>query len=104
MAKGGKTRGIDPNIIYNLDELMCEAGLINVTKQVFTAPVGPWGGKVGELFAEDFKLISSAIQPLITNVHGMPKEEVERMAALMMEEFESHQAYTPIYVYLGQKQ
>jgi ubiquinone/menaquinone biosynthesis C-methylase UbiE len=102
-VEGLKTRGIDLSMVQNLDELMREVGLINVTKKTFTAPIGPWGGKVGELFAEDFRLGSSSIQPFITSVFNVPKEEIERMAALMVEEFKSHQAYVEIYVYLGQK-
>jgi SAM-dependent methyltransferase len=104
LIEGFKTRGIDVNMAKNLDVLMRKAGLINVTKQTFTGPFGPWGGKAGELFAQDFKLASSSMQPLVTNVFGVPKEEVERNGALMQEEFKSHRAYMEIYVYLGQKQ
>jgi hypothetical protein len=103
-ARGFKTRGIDVNMAQNLDELMREVGIINVTKQIVNVPIGPWGGKAGELFAEDFKRISNALQPLVTSALGVPKEEVERNGALLVEEFESYQAYSPIYVYLGQKQ
>jgi hypothetical protein len=103
LIEGGNARGIDVNMVQNLDKLMRKAGLINVTKQVFVAPIGPWGGRVGELFSEDFRLISGAIQPLVTSALGVPKEEVERNCALMLEEFKSHQAYAHIYVYTGQK-
>jgi hypothetical protein len=103
-AEGSKARGVDVNTVQNLDKLMREAGLINVTKQTFTGPFGPWGGKAGELFAEDYRLLSSSVQPLIMNTLSVPKEEIERIAALMLEEFKSHQAYLEIYVYLGQKQ
>jgi hypothetical protein len=102
-AEGLKTRGIDANMMQNLDELMREVGLINVTKQTFVAPIGPWGGKAGELFAENTKLTSSSIQPLVTSVFNVPKEEVERNGDLMLEEFKTYQAYFDIYVYLGQK-
>jgi hypothetical protein len=102
-AEGFKTRGIDLGMAQNLDELMHEAGLINVTKQSFTVPIGSWGGRAGELFFEDYRLAAGSMQPLITGVLGVPKEEVERNIALMMEEFKSHQAYSTIYVYLGQK-
>jgi hypothetical protein len=104
LAEGLKTRGIDVNMTQKLDELMREAGLANVTKQTFTVSVGPWGGKAGELFFEDFKLGSSALQPLFTNALGVSKEEVERNCTLMMEELKSHQPCMDIYVYLGQKQ
>jgi hypothetical protein len=103
LVEGVKTRGIDVNMVKNLDELMREAGLINVTKQIFTAPFGSWGGRAGELFAENFRLVNSSFQPLFTSVFGVSKEEVERNTALMTEEFKSHQAYIEIYVYLGQK-
>jgi hypothetical protein len=103
-TEGFKARGIDINLIKNLDKLMREAGLINVTKQVFIAPFGSWGGKAGELFAEDYRLVSGTVQPLITSTLGIPKEDVEKNGALMMKEFKSHRAYINIYVYIGQKQ
>jgi hypothetical protein len=103
-VEGLKARGFDPNMAKNLDELMREAGLINITKQTFAAPLGPWGRKAGELFAENSRLGCSSLQPLFTSALGVPKEEVERNTALMQEEFKSHQAYFNIHVYLGQKQ
>jgi hypothetical protein len=104
LIEGIKTRGIDLNMTRNLDELMREAGLINVTKQNFTASIGPWGGQAGELFAEDFRLVNGSLQPLFTSVFQVSKEGVERNDVLMVEEFKSHQTYMYIYVYLGQKQ
>jgi ubiquinone/menaquinone biosynthesis C-methylase UbiE len=103
-ADGFKLRGIDVKMGQNLDEWMHEAGLINVTKQTFTVPVGPWGGQAGELFAENYRLGNIALQPLFTNALGVPKEEYEKTTALMLEEFKSHQTYITVYVYLGQKQ
>jgi hypothetical protein len=104
LVEGLKTRGVDVNMAQNLDELMRKAGLINVTKQTFKAPFGSWGGKVGELFAENHRLGSISLQPLITNVFGVSEEGAERNRALMLEEFNSHQSYMEIHVYLGQKQ
>jgi hypothetical protein len=102
-TEGLKARRVDINIAQNLDELMHEAGLTNVKKQTFIAPLGPWGGKAGELFAENHRLAGSSLQPLLTNVLGVPKEEVERNTALVLEEFKAHQAYFNMHVYLGQK-
>jgi hypothetical protein len=102
--EGLKSRGVDMDMAQDLDRLMREAGLINVTKQIFTAPIGPWGGKAGELFAESFRLASGSAQPFIMNVFNVSKEEVDRNCTLMMEEFKSRQTYMHIYVYLGQKQ
>jgi hypothetical protein len=104
MAEGGKARGIDPDMTNHLDELMRGAGLINVTRQTVKAPIGPWGGKAGELFSEDFRLLNLSLQPLFTNALGVPKEEVEKNGALMVEEFKSCQAYMDMRIYLGQKQ
>jgi hypothetical protein len=104
LVEGLKTRGIDPNMAQNLDELMREAGLTNVMKQTFIGRFGSWGGKAGELFAEDYRLLNDSLQPFFTNLFHVSKEEVERNTALMVKEFESHQAYLNIYVYLGQKQ
>jgi hypothetical protein len=77
-TEGTKLRGIDLNMAQNLEGLMREAGLVNVTRQIFTAPFGSWGGRAGELFAEDYRLASSSIQPLVTSVFNISKEEVEK--------------------------
>jgi hypothetical protein len=103
-GEGFKTRGIDLSMAKDLDGLMRDAGLINVTKEVFTMPIGPWGGRAGELFAENYRLASFSVQPLYASVFGISKEEVESKAALMLEEFKSYQTYSEVYVYLGQKQ
>jgi hypothetical protein len=104
MIEGLKTRGIDAYMVEKLDELMREVGLINVTKRTFIGPFGLWGGKAGELFAENYKLASSSARPLITNALGVSKEEHERKCALMLEEFKTYRSYIVIHVYLGQKQ
>jgi SAM-dependent methyltransferase len=95
-ADGLKSRGIDIDMVHRLDELMREAGLINVTKQTFNVPAG-------EFLAENFRLANLSLQPLFTNALGVSKEEVEKNGTLMMEELKSHQAHLTIYVYLGQK-
>jgi hypothetical protein len=103
-SEGAKVRGIELNMVHSLDELMREAGLINVTKQTLTSLLGSKGGRAGELFSKDFRLLNNALQPAITRVFNVPKEDVERNATLMAEEFESYQAYSSAHVYLGQKQ
>jgi ubiquinone/menaquinone biosynthesis C-methylase UbiE len=100
---GFEARGIDRDKMHTLDELMKEEGLINVTKQTFTIPLGSRGGRAGELFAEDYRLLSSSFQPFITKLFNVSKEEVEKNCALMVEEFKSYQVNIVIYVYLGQK-
>jgi hypothetical protein len=104
IAEALKKRGIDVYLAHQLDEVMREAGLTNVAKEAFIAPVGAWGGKPGELFYEDLKLFRQAVQPLITGVHGVPKEEVEKVADALLEECNSHQVHLKIFAYLGQKQ
>jgi hypothetical protein len=104
LVEGLKTRGVDVNMVNNLDEIMREVGLANVTKRTFIGPIGPWGGKAGELFDKCGRLGNSSIQPLLTSALGVPKEEVERVGALAVEEVQTHKAYMEIYVYLGQKQ
>jgi hypothetical protein len=104
LVEGLKTRGVDVHKIEELDGLMREAGLANVTKQTFIGPFGSWGGKAGELFAADYKLASSSARPLITSALGVSKEEHEKKCALMLEEFETYKPYVVIHVYLGQKQ
>jgi hypothetical protein len=77
MAEGVKTRGIDINLILNLDELMREIGLCNVIKQTFSVPFGPWGGKVGELFAEDYRLANNSFNHYLRVCLMCPKKRLK---------------------------
>jgi hypothetical protein len=77
--EGVKARGIDLNMVQDLEGLMRETGPNKITKQIFTMPIGPWGGKASELFSNGLKLASSSLQPLITAVLCVPKEEVEKL-------------------------
>jgi hypothetical protein len=104
LEEGLKARGIDIFVVEKLDVLMREAGFTNVTKQTYILPIGNWGGRVGQLLAEDVRLGTESLEPLYTDILGIPREEVESTIASALEEFKSFRTYIQLYVHLGQKQ
>jgi hypothetical protein len=98
-----KAQGIDIDIVSRLDELMKNAGLLNVTKQTYILPLGDWGGKAGKLFEEDLRLLIPSIQKYIADTVGVTEEEVEAVAKATMEEAAHYRSHNILYVYLGQK-
>jgi hypothetical protein len=103
LIQGFATRGIDMTMADRLDVLMREAGLVNVTKQSYVIPFGDWGKQVGQLFAEDHRLLIESLEPLFIDILSIPREQVEATLALIPEEFKHTQIYITLYVYLGQK-
>jgi hypothetical protein len=103
-ARGGfAARNVDVTIADKLDVFIKEAGFINVEKSVYKLPCGSWGGKVGQRFAEDLKLLISSLKPLFTKVFNISDELIEENSEKLMKELEEYQAYNELHVYVGQK-
>jgi hypothetical protein len=103
-ARGGfAARNVDVTLADKLDVFIKEAGFINVEKSVYQLPCGRWGGEVGQLFVEDLKLFISSLKPLFIKVFNISDEVIEADTEKLMKELEEHQAYTELYVYVGQK-
>jgi hypothetical protein len=103
LIQGLAARGVDITVVDRLDVPMRKAGLVNVTTQSYIMPVGDWGNQAGLLFAEVFRMFVESIEPLFIDVLRIPREQVETVVALALEEFKYTRSHTKFYVHLGQK-
>jgi hypothetical protein len=103
IREGLKARGIDVTVAERLDTLMHRSGLVNISKQTYVLPFGNWGGKAGELLAEDFRLACESLKVLFTNTLDVTLEEVNANTAKVLDELKASRAHVKLYVYLGQK-
>ncbi|RKP05574.1 S-adenosyl-L-methionine-dependent methyltransferase [Thamnocephalis sphaerospora] len=98
-----RARGLSPETADILDELMRDAGLVDVCAKEYKIPIGDWGGRAGELFFKNFCTGQIALAPLYKNAYGMTLGNVEQLLSRAEEEIKQHQVYMNLRVYLGRK-
>ncbi|RKP04668.1 S-adenosyl-L-methionine-dependent methyltransferase [Thamnocephalis sphaerospora] len=103
MQGGLRKRGLSPETTEVLDDLMRQAGLVDVQAWQFKLPMGSWGGSSGMLLLKDMRMIQNALAPMFMSVCGMSQEDVEQQIKQSEEELETHKAYTILRVYIGRK-
>jgi hypothetical protein len=94
---------VDLMLADRLDVFLEEARFVNIRKIVYRFPFGCWGGRAGQLFAQDFRLLNYSLIPLFTKVFNISSEVVKANTEQAMKELEEYQAYAEFYVYVGQK-
>ncbi|KAI9322668.1 S-adenosyl-L-methionine-dependent methyltransferase [Dichotomocladium elegans] len=60
--------GMDPDLGSNLMQMLSDAGFINIQKRTFDAPLNH-GGKIGELFWNDFEELMKSTKSAYASVH-----------------------------------
>jgi len=80
-------RGIDISILPKLDQILKESGYFSeVHADYRITPVGSWGGKIGELFAEDFFSAMEYAKPVSAIFFGLTHEQIDAIRESMMTE------------------
>ncbi|RKP07589.1 S-adenosyl-L-methionine-dependent methyltransferase [Thamnocephalis sphaerospora] len=103
ISKAFLSRGLNPEKTETLEELMREAGLVDITAKKYEIPVGSRGGKAGELFLTNIRMGTLALVPLYKSVFGMSQEDVEQLLAQMDEEIEQHEVHVVLRIFAGRK-
>ncbi|RKP05836.1 S-adenosyl-L-methionine-dependent methyltransferase [Thamnocephalis sphaerospora] len=98
-----RARGLSPEIADTLDDLMREAGLVDVEAREFKVPLGKRGGKAGELLLRNFLMGQAMLTPLYVSVYGITREEAEQTIQQAADEFEVQDAYAVFRVCFGRK-
>jgi SAM-dependent methyltransferase len=93
----------DTYYIDQVDELMCNAGLVDVEKREFLVPIGSWAGTAGHLgwlnIAEGTELIAEEL----ANAYGVRPEVILDLLPRMQREVEEHRSRFSFVVYFGRK-
>ncbi len=98
----GASRGIDASNMSQLGLLLKQAGLFNVRAETKITPVGNWGGRGGNLLAQDMLAGWPSMRPLAHSVLGVPPEMFDAVIGRLSGEWNSYQTTYEVYVACGQ--
>lgn len=86
-------RGLDPDgrIVTRLDNLLTEAGLVDVTARRMEVPVGEWGGRPGSFLKSDMRAMFTRLGPVFEGRFSIPQgRTLELIGRALPECEESH--------------
>ncbi len=100
-----RMRGIDMTAGDQIGQFLRQVGLRNVQEIPLEIPIGPWGGRVGNLMLADAVAGARALEaPVVDLAHLATREEFHRTVAGMEEDFRTLPNCTqPFYIAFGQK-
>jgi len=99
-------RGVDGTLGSQIGTFLAEAGLTNVVARSTLLPMGPQGGKIGQLVATDmFSAFRGLTQPLAQAGIATPDVIQQTIAAAHEEVYGGrYQCKWPIYIAYGMKE
>jgi len=92
----------DPNNIINLNKYL-ERGFSDVRTSKLSIPIGKYGGKVGQLYAEIFIGATTAIAAVMMEKLNMTNDEIQSYLQKCVEGLNSNQSYTNSYLVCAKK-
>lgn len=95
--------GIDPVEATQIGAYLQVTGLLNVTTETITLPVGQWGGRLGSSTATNMRAACLAMKPLVLRHLDVNSEDYDRLLEEMFRECEQLQSHFAIYVAYGQR-
>ena len=98
-------RGIDLTAGANVGTFLRQVGLRDVQDMVLEIPIGPWGGRIGQLLAVDGLAGARALEaPVVQMAHLATKAEFDASIAAIDHDFRTRPGITqPFYVAFGRK-
>jgi ubiquinone/menaquinone biosynthesis C-methylase UbiE len=103
IVKACQKCGIDPTEGAQIGTYLQVSGLINVTTETITLPIGQWGGRLGSTTATNMRAACLAMKPLVLQHLGISSEEYDRSLEDMFKECEQYQSQFVICVAYGQR-
>jgi hypothetical protein len=98
-------RGVDLALGQQVGEFLRGAGMESVTERSEKSPVGPHGGRIGQIMGVDlFSGFRSAVQLLVQGL-GVEEQQVQATIAQADADIYQEQAkcYAPVYIAFGQR-
>ncbi|CAB4394855.1 unnamed protein product [Rhizophagus irregularis] len=90
-------KGYDPNNVIELDKFL-ERDFFGITNSKLSIPIGGFGGKVGELYAEAFICAVTTIASVMEEKLNMTDKAIKEYLSECIEKLNIAQAYTNIYL------
>jgi len=96
------SRGIDASYMSQLGSLLKHAGLSNIRAETRTLPVGKWGGRVGNLLAQDMLAGWPSMRPLAHTLLGIAPGTFNEVMSQLEAEWNSDHTTYELYFACGQ--
>lgn len=90
-------------VFQQLPHWLTAAGLQEVNELSFAAPIGRWGGRVGEMMWRDIEDVYIQLAPTFSKRHLMKREDLMEKIRQMLDENERNQAILTFKVAWGRK-
>ncbi len=97
-----QTRGIDASNAARIGAFLQEAGCSQVKAKTDVIPVGKWGGRIGNLLAQDILAGWPSMRPLAHTLLGVPPAQFDAVIGQLETEWNTLQTTYEVYFACGQ--
>jgi ubiquinone/menaquinone biosynthesis C-methylase UbiE len=98
-----QTRGIDASNAAQIGTFLHEAGFSQVKAKTDVIPVGKWGGRIGNLLAQDILAGWPSMRPLAHTLLGVPPAQFDAVIGQLETEWNTLQTTYEVYFACGQR-
>ncbi|KAG0245378.1 hypothetical protein BGW41_000005 [Actinomortierella wolfii] len=99
-----RSRGVDPDVIHSLPAMLTKAGFEEVTLKQYNIPLGPRGGRTGQLWQQNVFAVLDICRRRLARYANLNEEQVgEIVAEMQREATEDFDSYMTIYVTYARK-
>jgi ubiquinone/menaquinone biosynthesis C-methylase UbiE len=96
------SKGIDASKMAQIGVFLKQAGLFNIKAETKLLSVGSWGGRLGNLLAQDMLAGWPSMRPLASSLLGVPPETFHAVIGRLEAEWETYQTTYEVYLACGQ--
>ena len=86
-----------------LDSLLTQSGFSHVQAKTITISVGNWGGRIGNLLAQNLLAGWPTIRPLAHSLLDVPPEQFDAVISQLETEWNTHHSTYEVYFACGQR-
>jgi hypothetical protein len=97
-----QTRGIDASQVVQIGTFLHEAGFSQVKAKTDVIPVGMWGGRIGNLLAQDILAGWPSMRPLAHTLLGISPDQFDAVIGQLETEWNTLQTTYEVYFACGQ--
>jgi SAM-dependent methyltransferase len=97
-----QTRGIDASNAVQIGAFLHDASFLNVKTKTDVIPVGSWGGRIGNLLAQDILAGWPSMRPLAHTLLGVPPDQFDAVIKQLEREWNTFQMTYEVYFACGQ--
>ena len=99
----GQRRGVDMRISPRIGECLDPAGLIHTERHTIQVPLGRWGGRLGQMMAQNILAAFQSVRPALAGQGLASQSELESVLSAIPNEWEQHHTTAPFYIAWGQR-